>query len=54
MILLLLEIAVCSFGAAFTISGRSPSKKVWLSGRHNLNRIDSLDSWGVKVVFRIC
>jgi hypothetical protein len=48
MFLLLLEMVVCSFGGAFTISGRSPSKNVWLSGRHNLNRIDSLDRWGCK------
>jgi hypothetical protein len=48
MILLLLEIGVSSFGGAFTIGGRSPSKNVWISGRHNLNRIDSLDSLGCK------
>jgi hypothetical protein len=44
MVLLLLEIVVCSFGGASTIGGRSPTKDVRFCGGHYLNVVDCLDS----------
>jgi hypothetical protein len=44
MVLLLLEIVVCSFGGASTIGGQSPTKDVRFCGGHYLNVVDCLDS----------